>query len=164
VETARLVLDYLRTLIWPGVVVVALVLLRHPLERILDRFSKVSFKAFGVEGSVEAATRIFQRRAASAARTLTAPPPGADQATSDLEAEDRRASAPRRGARTAADEAARREAVAELLTEAAIWGWQVAQLGQRQPPVVGVRWELDGQPRLSLETAPAPEDRPAGVG
>lgn len=48
---AELVLDYVRTLAWPGVTVVALVLFRGPLGDLIDRITE--FSAFGAAAKFE---------------------------------------------------------------------------------------------------------------
>jgi hypothetical protein len=152
VKTAQVVLDFVRVLVWPGVVVLALLRFRRSIGAVMERFNKATVKGpAGTEVTLEAyeaVTRDLQDRIDEPVQALTAPgrPRQTDGWNGIDDLEDRRAAA---SDPDEADEAARRRAVERLLTDAATWGWELARLGIEQSPHVRVTWGPDGRPRLS---------------
>ncbi|MFF9625431.1 hypothetical protein [Streptomyces griseosporeus] len=49
----------------------------------------------------------------------------------------------------------RREAVEQVMRSSAEWGWEVAQRGLREPPVMEIRWREDGRPEIHVDYDPA---------
>src|SRR6266545_3004802 len=159
-NVALVVLDYVRTLIWPVLLLAVLRIFYGPIARILAGANRISIKALGVEGLIEGATQALERSVDATARALGPAP--APRHQTERQGEDRRAAAPTPQERTAAvDEAGRREAIERLLADAANWGWQVAQLGWERQPEITVTWDPDGRPHLGLTSATT--RRPAGT-
>jgi hypothetical protein len=49
----------------------------------------------------------------------------------------------------------RREAVEQVMRSSAEWGWEMAQLGMREPPAMELRWRDDGRPEIHFDYNPA---------
>ncbi len=154
-DTSRIVLDFARTLIWPGLLLITILLLRQPIAALIDRATSVRIKGPGFEGQVEAVTRALERNIATTARALTSPQSHQGKADVGQGAEDRRAGAPASGHEDGdqgLDETARRKAIEELLAEGAAWGWQMAQLGWDRLPSPDISWDRNGLPTLTPQT------------
>lgn len=150
-QIAQVVLDYIKTLIWPAMALVVVLVFRRPIRSLIGE-GRTRVKGPGFEIKTEAATFALNSQIAASAQRLTRP--SAQQRPA--RGEERRAAADTpAGEVDATEEAARRQAVEQLLKEAAAWGWQMARLGWSQPPVPHVTWQEDGRVQLSSPGAPA---------
>jgi hypothetical protein len=149
VQTAQLVLDYVKTLTWPVVILIALLLFKGSIARLVGE-GKTRIKGPGFEVQAEAATYVLSQGLTASAKTLTKST-RRRRSDSSRSPEDRRAAAgPPDEADDGTDEAARRDALEHVIRQAATWGWQMAQLGADEPPVPQITWDADGEPHVLL--------------
>ncbi len=149
-DVAHVILDYIRTLVWPATVLAVVLVFREPIARLVGE-GKTSLKGPGFEVQAEAVTYALSQQLASAAKTLTKP----HRQRRGVNAEERRAAGGSLEDLDPEDEAARRQAIEQLLADSAGWGWQMAVLGWTRPPTPHVIWDRDGRPRLTGVTPDA---------
>lgn len=144
---ARVVLDLVRTVVWPATILIAILLLRQPIGAVVARATRITVKGPGFEGQIQAATRILERNVERSARVLAGTTPGSEPGEATRAAndgEDRRVARGPDGAAAAPDDAARYEAIEQLVAESAAWGWQMARLGSTEPPQPRILWDRTG--------------------
>jgi len=116
-----LILDYLQVLVWPAVVVAALLLLRDPLRKFIREMEqlKVSVGAAALEAS-----RRAEAIEKSVEELVAAPkdPPSVE------------------------DEGRRRKEIADLVNQSVRFGWELHAAGGVRPPITGITWGDDGKP------------------
>jgi hypothetical protein len=128
VAVAEEVLRFVKTLMWPGVLVLALVLFRSSIAQLLDRFEGASARQGETEVTVD-----FRRRADVLAASV---PAQAGRVTGALDAQ---ADARSHGgdapiSNRPATSAVRSDEVRALLSSAAELGWLRGRLGDPAPP------------------------------
>lgn len=57
----------------------------------------------------------------------------------------------------------RREAIEAVMTNAAQWGWAMAQMGFKNPPSPAIQWSADGQPEIAFGSAAFDAARQAAI-
>jgi hypothetical protein len=166
VDDRRLLLDYLRTLVWPVVVVVVLFWLRGPIREKLHDL--LEFSAAGASAKfarAKAADEALAVDIGAAAKALVlegdpnqpAPEIHVDDHAEGAATQPLETRSVRNGTSDASevvksgdleDEAYRRVAIEKIIRESAGWGWDMAQIGFKTRPNPIIKWHRDGTPHI----------------
>lgn len=174
IDDKKLLLEYIKAVIWPLVVVVVLWWLRVPIREKVKDVLKLSVGAASVEFAEQAEQGVNTAltddiRAAAQVLVDKAPdhappdqtvipesvPSSSAVGTPEIvskSARDQGVGSETQGVepdRRVADEAARRKAIEKIIRDSAGWGWDMAQLGTfKSRPAPVIEWSDDGLPLI----------------
>lgn len=164
IDDKQLLLDYVRAMVWPFVVIGVLWWLREPLRaKLADLLEVTTSIASARFASQEAANRDLEGDIAEASDVLLGTIDGGRADSSFPDAEPELPLAPATKATTDAGpevpagnaemnermrEGARRLAMERVIRESAGWGYDMATLGFKSRPVPEIIWDDQGRPQI----------------
>lgn len=144
------VLEFISSLKWPFVVLVALLVMSRALRKSpgLGEWARSWLDKRDVRGKVGPAE--FEATASQAAvEQAAAVTAASDEELAAIVAAEPQQEAPDTAPASQPDVSVmRRENVESLLRASAQWGWEMAQMGFRTPPDPHVQWTEDGRPEI----------------